>query len=355
MTPTIKDVAAHAGFSIATVSRAINAPHTVNPITLDKVRQSIDALNFRPSPLGRQLRGERTRLIGVVLPTLANPVFAECLQGIDDLASAQGYRLMLMTTQYDVDRERHAIETLREHRVEGLILTVADADTHPLLDELDRDGLLYVLMHNDTVRRPSVSVDNRLAAYDGVRRLIANGHRRILMLAGSFAASDRARQRHLGYTQAMQQAGLTAAPALEVDFNADELAPSVLAHLTHGANRPTALFCSNDLLAMVVMRGLRRARLKIPQDMSILGFDGLAMGELLSPALASICAPNREIGRAAWQRLLARIGGARDERAFPATSLALTLPHSVREGATIAALGSHADFDSASPTQGLTA
>ncbi len=72
MTPTIKDVAAHAGFSIATVSRAINAPHTVNPITLDKVRQSIDALNFRPSPLGRQLRGERTRLIGVIVPTLAN-------------------------------------------------------------------------------------------------------------------------------------------------------------------------------------------------------------------------------------------------------------------------------------------
>jgi DNA-binding LacI/PurR family transcriptional regulator len=350
MTPTIKDVAAHAGFSIATVSRAINAPHTVNPITLDKVRQSIDALNFRPSPLGRQLRGERTRLVGVVLPTLANPVFAECLQGIDDLASAQGYRLMLMTTQYDVERERHAIETLREHRVEGLILTVADADTHPLLDELDRDGLLYVLMHNDTVRRPSVCVDNRLAAYDGVRRLIAHGHRRILMLAGSFAASDRARQRHLGYTQAMEQAGLTAAPALEVDFNAEELAPSVLAHLTHGANRPTALFCSNDLLAMVVMRGLRRARLKIPHDMSILGFDGLAMGELLSPALASICAPNREIGCAAWRRLLARIGNARDQRTFAPASLALTLPHSVREGATIAALDARAERDRAAPS-----
>jgi DNA-binding LacI/PurR family transcriptional regulator len=334
MTPTIKDVAAHAGFSIATVSRAINAPHTVNPVTLDTVRRSIDALDFRPSALGRQLRGERTRLIGVILPTLANPVFAECLQGIDELAAAQGYRLMLMTTQYDTERERHAIETLREHRVEGL--TVADADTHPLLDELDRAGLLYVLMHNDTVRRPSVSVDNRLAAYEGVRMLIAHGHRRILMLAGTLAASDRARQRHLGYAQAMQQAGLAPAPALEVDFNADELSPSVLAHLTRGANRPTALFCSNDLLAMVVMRGLRRARLQIPRDMSILGFDGLAMGELLSPPLASVCAPNREIGCAAWQRLLARVTGGYET--FAETPLALTLPHSLREGATIAAI-----------------
>jgi len=206
--------------------------------------------------------------------------------------------------------------------------------------------MLYVLMHNDTVRRPSVSVDNRQAAYDGVRMLIAHGHRRILMLAGSFAASDRARQRHLGYTEAMQQAGLTPAPALEVDFNAEELAPSVLAHLTHGVNRPTALFCSNDLLAMVVMRGLRRARLKIPQDMSILGFDGLAMGELLSPPLASICAPNREIGCAAWRRLIERIDGTQPtgfEAALQAPSLSLTLPHTLREGATIAAISDTAD------------
>ncbi|MFC0402355.1 LacI family DNA-binding transcriptional regulator [Paraburkholderia rhizosphaerae] len=341
MTPTIKDVAAHAGFSIATVSRAINAPHTVNPVTLEKVRQSIEALGFRPSPLGRQLRGERSRLIGVVLPTIANPVFAECLQGIDELAAAQGFRLMLMTTQYDAERERHAIETLREQRVEGLILTVADADTHPLLDELDHAGMLYVLMHNDTVRRPSVSVDNRLAAFEGVRMLIAHGHRRILMLAGTLAASDRARLRHVGYSQAMQQAGLTPAPALEIDFNANELAPSVLAHLT-GNQRPTALFCSNDLLAMVVMRGLRRARFDVPRDMSILGFDGLAMGELLAPPLASIGSPNREIGCAAWRRLISRIDGT-----YADASLSLTLPHTLREGATIAAISNHADAASA--------
>src|SRR6201991_521357 len=201
MTPTIKDVAAHAGFSIATVSRAINAPHSVNPGTLEKVRQSIDALGFRPSPLGRQLRGGRSRLIGVVLPTLANPVFAECLQGIDELAAAQGYRLMLTTTQHDAERERHAIETLGEQRVEGLILTVADAATHPLLDELDRSGMLYVLMHNDTVRRPSVSVDNRLAPLEGVRMPIAHGHRPMLMLAFSLAASARTRVRHVQNSQ----------------------------------------------------------------------------------------------------------------------------------------------------------
>jgi len=339
MTSTIKDVAAHAGFSIATVSRAINAPHTVNVVTLAKVRQAIEALKFQPSSLGRQLRGERTRLIGVVLPTLANPVFAECLQGIDDLAAAQGYRLMLMTTQYDEERERHAIETLRAQRVEGLIMTVADGDMHPLLDELDANGPLYVLMHNDTRHRPSVSVDNHQAAYDGVRMLIAHGHRRILMLAGALSASDRARQRHAGYALAMRQAGLVPAPALEVDFNSDEIAPSVLTYLTRDRQRPTALFCSNDLLAMTVMRSLRRAQVRVPQDMSILGFDGLAMGELLAPPLASIGTPNREIGRSAWLQLMARIG-TEDGPGSPGlqASPPMTLPHTLRGGGTIAAI-----------------
>ncbi|KVN25587.1 LacI family transcriptional regulator [Burkholderia pyrrocinia] len=330
MTPTIKDVAALAGFSIATVSRAINAPHTVSPSTLVAIRTAIDALKFRPSPLGRQLRGERTRLVGVVLPTLANPVFADCLQGIDELATAAGFKLILMTTEYDEARERHAIETLREQRVEGLILTVADADTHPLLDMLDHDGPHYVLMHNDTQRRPSVSVDNRRAAYDGVRMLTAHGHRRVLMLAGSLAASDRARQRHLGYAQALEESGIAPLPPVEVDFNAPELPDAVLAHLTARRTRPTALFCSNDLLAMVVMRGLRRAGFSIPDDISVLGFDGIAIGELLAPPLASIATPNRDIGRHAWQRLVESIGGKPVERA------SRILPHTVRDGATVA-------------------
>ena len=122
--------------------------------------------------------------------------------------------------------------------------------------------------------------------------------------------------------------GITPAPALEVDFNAEELVPSVLAHLTSGPARPTALFCSNDLLAMVVIRGLRRARVNVPLDMSILGFDGLAVGELLSPPLASIGSPNREIGCAAWDRLIERIEGRR-ANATPAQnqSLSQILPH----------------------------
>jgi DNA-binding LacI/PurR family transcriptional regulator len=348
MTATIKDVAAHAGFSIATVSRAINAPHTVNPLTLAKIQAAIAALKFQPNALGRQLRAEHTGLIGIVLPTLANPVFAETLQGIDEAAGAAGYRLVLMTTQYDAERERHALATLRAQRVDGVVMTVTDGNSNPLLDALEAANLPYVLAHNDTACRPSVSVNNRRAARDGVRVLIAQGHRQILMLAGSLTASDRARQRHLGYCDAMQEAGLEPRAAIEVDFNAEQLAPAVLARLSEDRDRPTALFCSNDLLAMRVMRDLRAVHLDVPHDMSILGFDGLSIGELLSPALASVCAPNREIGVQAWRQLQAQIEVRQPAAANVAEMLdtgvrpvrsGLTLPHSVRHGATIAPYG----------------
>jgi DNA-binding LacI/PurR family transcriptional regulator len=339
MHSTIRDVAAHAGVSIATVSRALNTPELLNSETLAKVRGSIEALDFMPSARGRQLRGVRTRLVGVVVPTLANPVFAESLQGIDEAASASDYRLMLMTTAYDSARERRAIETLREQRVDGLIATVADAESNPLLDELDRIGLPYVLAHNDTVRRTAVSVDNRRAARDGVCALLRRGHRRILMMAGSFAESDRARLRYRGYEDAMLDAGLTPHAPLELDFNAEDLPPALLAHLSDPSRRPTALFCSNDRLAMIVMRGLRHAGLSVPHDISVLGFDGIPLGEWLSTALSSVATPNREIGRCAWRHLASRLGlPAETDDSGNAGPIPFKLPHSLRTGATIAPL-----------------
>jgi DNA-binding LacI/PurR family transcriptional regulator len=332
MHPTIKDVAAHSGVSIATVSRALNAPQLLTTETLAKVRESIEVLDFMPSARGRQLRGVHTRLVGVILPTLANPVFVESLQGIDEAASASDYRLMLMTTAYDSAREHRAIETLREQRVDGLIATVADAESNPLLDELDRIGLPYVLAHNDTTCRKAVSVDNRRAARDGVRVLIERGHRRVLMLAGSFAASDRARQRYRGYADALLDAGLAPHPPLELDFNAEELPATLLAHFCDQASRPSALFCGNDRLAMVVMRGLRHAGLCVPDDISVLGFDGIPLGDWLSPTLSSVATPNREIGRCAWHHLASQLG-LQTEISGPTP---FKLPHSLRTGATIA-------------------
>ncbi|VVE48797.1 LacI family DNA-binding transcriptional regulator [Pandoraea fibrosis] len=342
----IRDVAQRAGCSIATVSRALNSPQLVRPETLARVQAAAAELKFRPNALGRQLRGERTGLIGVMLPTLGNPVFADCLEGIEAAIDGTGRRLLLVTTQYDPERERNAIETLLQQRVDGLLLTLADAEHSALIDDLAAEGVACQLVYNDAPERPCVSVNNRAAAAQGVAMLIEAGHRDIVMVTGALHASDRAKRRYLGYGDAMQAAGLTPLPAFEIDFNSGARGERVrewLAQRERDGARPTALFCSNDLLALGVMRALREAGLRVPDDMSVLGFDGLAVGELLSPTLATVVQPSVDIGRHAAQRLLAQIEG-RDGRTGVATALpdaslgqALILPHEIRRGGTVAA------------------
>ncbi|WP_028534797.1 LacI family DNA-binding transcriptional regulator [Paludibacterium yongneupense] len=329
MTASIKDVAALAGVSIATVSRTLNTPDRVSPATRDTVRQAVATLGFRLSRIGQQLRGDRSRLIGVMLPSIASPVFAECVEGIEAAATAAGYQILLMSTAYDGVREQAALDTLLRQRVDGLILTVAHAHEHPLLDELERTGAPYVLVYNQCPHRPCVSVDNRGAARDGVAALITAGYRRIVMLSGAMAASDRAWQRYLGYGDALAAAGLVATPALEVDFNSVTLPAVVLAALTDPETRPDALFCGNDRLAMLVMRQLQQAGLALPRDIAILGFDGLDVGTLMSPVLASVCQPNARLGAMAMQSLDLAI---RDD----AAPVSRILPHSLRLGGSAA-------------------
>ncbi len=328
MPSTIHDVAELSGTSIATVSRALNEPSKVRDTTRERVLAAVRTLNFRPNLLGRQLRNVRTRLIGAVLPDVFNPVFGECMQGIEESAAASGHRVLLVTTRYDPRRESQAIDTLLSQRVDGLILTVAKADANPVLDELARSGVPYQLVYNHSPDHPCVCVDNRAAARDAVGVLVAQGHRRIRMLSGLRSTSDRAAQRYLGYCDALEQAGIRPAKPLEIDFNQPRLPDAVLHRLTEPRSRPTALFCGNDLLALVVMRALREAGVRIPEAMSVVGFDGLAIGELLTPPLATVVQPNRDIGIEAWRHLEAALDGGP-----PRSSV---LPYQMRAAGTVA-------------------
>jgi DNA-binding LacI/PurR family transcriptional regulator len=328
MAATIKDVATRADVSIATVSRVLNNPERVRPVTLATVRRAIAELDFRLSRVGQQLRGNRSRLIGVILPSISSPVFAECIQGIEAGAVQAGYQMLLMSTGYEEQREQDALDTMLRQRVDGLILTVAHAQAHPVLDELDRAAVPYTLVYNHSSSHPCVAVDNRQAAYDGVSALIQAGHRHIVMLSGSMTASDRAIQRHQGYCEALQHAGLSPAPVLEVNFNSEHLPDALLAPLLDPASRPDALFCGNDRLAMLVMRQLQQSGLLIPRDLSILGFDGQEIGLWLSPALGSVCQPNQQLGFCAMQSLATALSNS----SSPATSI---LPHSIRLGGSV--------------------
>lgn len=338
---TILDVAARAKVSPATVSRVLNESARVSADVARAVVAAAAALDFRPNLLGRSLRARRTGNIGVVLPTLAHPVFAECLDGLERATRADNYAVLLATTGYDPAQEDGAIERLLRHRVDGLVLTVADAARSRVLDKLERERVPYVLVYNELGRRsskhrPTVSVDNRAAARQMVEHLIGLGHRRIAMVAGSFRQSDRARLRHRGYVDAMQGNRCTPLPPIELPFMADD-ARSRLVDVLGRRERPTALFCSSDHLAMLVMRDLARLKLRVPQDVSVAGFDGVHVGTLMMPVLSTVSQPSSQIAATAVALLLGLIAG--DRSAAP-----VLLHHTLRIGGSTAPPTGDADF-----------
>jgi DNA-binding LacI/PurR family transcriptional regulator len=276
-----------------------------------------------------------------MLPTLENAVFAECWRGIEESAMASDYSLMLVTSGYDTARERERIEYLLRHRVDGMVLTVADAAESTVLDQLDRESVPYVLAYNQVSAqgalrgRHSVSVDNRASACEGVKALIAAGHRRITVVSGAFMASDRARQRFAGYEDAMLAHGLAPLEPVCLPSHTASNAAQVR-ELMGRADAPTAFFCTNDLLAIGVISDLKRLGLRVPGDVSVLGYDGIALGALVEPPLATVVQPNSEIGAQAVRQLLHRLKH-RNKIHEDAAEGAFLLPHLLRIDGTVGA------------------
>lgn len=331
---TIRDVSDGAGVSPATVSRVFNAPDTVRPELRERVQAAAVALGYRPNASARSLRTQRTRALGVVLPTLLNPVFAECLQGIAQAAAAAGYSIVPFTTDYKLAHETHAANLLLARGVDALILCVANAARSAVLARLRSAKSPYVLIYNRHDRHPCVSVDGRAAVTALVARLHALGHRHILMVSGALATSDRAQQRHQGYLQGMASTGLKP-QLLEVPFmdGATERIAEYLAARQVIPQAPTAVVCSNDLLAIRCMRAAHQVGLRVPEDLSVAGFDGITLGEDMTPALSTIVQPSSEIGQRSVELLVQALAGS--VRLSPANSLTLDLHF--REGESIAA------------------
>jgi len=345
--PSIKQVAQLAGVSISTVSRLLNTPGAVSAQTAEKIHRSIAQLGFRPNFTGRNLRSGHSRTVGVVLPALTDAVFAHCLQGIELAARELGYAVLFATTGCQPDAESAVVEMLIGHRVDGMILTVADAAANACLDVLEREGIPFVLAGSSpaapqagvpSCTRTSVSIDNRAAARDAVRHLLQLGHRRIRMLSGRFEAADHHIRRHEGYLDAMREAGLDPLPVIQVASHTPTLVAcrQMMAAVDGGEPHPTALFCASDWLAMCVMRDLNTLGLRVPEDMSVMGIDGLPVGELMQPALSSVAQPFGRIGDVALRALVEAL----ECGATAPTGMHRVLPHVVRAGGTTAAPGS---------------
>lgn len=324
--PTIREVASRAGVSVATVSRVMNGRGSVSERTRLTVDEAIRETGFRPNVIGRGLKTARSGTLGVLVPSLRNPIFADAVQGIEHAAEAGGYRILLTSSNYVPEKEVAAIDVLLCNRVEGLVLTVADESTSRALEFLGRAHVPFVLVFNPagTASHSIVTIDNYAAAREIVSRLMQMGHRRVAMIAGDPQASDRSNQRRAGYEQALVDGGLRPGPVIEVGFDSRDLARHCRFLLSCDP-APTALFCSTDMLAIVAIRGFTALGLKVPDDISVAGFDGIEIGQCMSPSLATVVQPAEDMGMRAVEHLLERLNAG-----APATNL--TLPYRLRHG-----------------------
>jgi len=327
---SIQEVAKKAGVSSATVSRVFNLPDKVTLATRQRVERIAKTLGYVPNASARTLRTQRSRVLGVVLPTLLNPVFAEFLDGIASAATAAGYAILPITTDYKLAQEDQSVNLLMAGNVDGMILVVSNPATSKALKRLKEAGLPYVLAYNRHAAHPCVSVDSEAAVTTLVAYLAQLGHSRITLVSGLLAASDRAQQRLRGFEKGMVAVGLKSISLLEVPFV--KSAVQDISKLLSTKTRPTALVCSNDLLAIRSIRAAHLAGLRVPQDLSVVGFDGIALGEDLTPILSSITQPNTEIGsRAAGLLMQVLAAGATLK-----PNASLTLPHAFRVGESCA-------------------
>ena len=327
---SILDIATQAGVSPATVSRVFNSPHLVSERTREQILAVALEHGYRPNASARTLRTQRSHVIGVVLPTLTNPVFAECLQGITQATAAHGYAIMPATTEYKIANEIEAVAQLQAFGVDGVLLVVSDADSSQAVAQLQAQETPYVLVYNRHPDHPCVSVEGELAVHDLVQELVQLGHKKIAMVCGQLQASDRAQQRYAGFVAGMNKAGLKPATLIEVPFV--ETAIDNISSVLSADSRPTALICSNDLLAVRAIRAAHQCGLRVPQDISVTGFDGIGLGQDLTPALSTIAQPNARMGHEGVQLLVRSI----EAGSVPAAGDSITLDYEFHRGESCA-------------------
>lgn len=320
---TLEQVAFRAGCSLATASRVLNRNGPASDLMVRKVRRAAAELGYHSAgKLGRR------PVVGVLIPSITNPVFASSLSSIQNRMLVAGHGVLIAQSNYDPAREADAVAALLNDRPTGLILTVCDPSTSQAL--LARLPPTVLLNNLPTAQFPAaVTADNRGAGREITAFLIGMGHRRILFLSGNFAASDRAHLRYRGYLDAMAESGLTALDAVQIPFvnGYDQLDLG----MAMNSLAPTAIIASNDLLALGVIGALKREGLSVPGDVSVAGFDGIAIGRLIDPPLTTIEMPDASMGVTAASLLLDMA-----ENAAPARHL--DVAYTLRRGGTVRAI-----------------
>lgn len=298
---TVKEIAAAANVSVATVSRALQRPEIVSETTRQHIHEVVKRLGYTPNAQARNLRTARTRLIVALLPDIANPFFSEVIRGIEQVAHESGYSVLLGETQSSLVREQAYADMVAARQADGIITM------SPRVPAIPIQGRLPVVNACEYVKDSqicSVYVDNVAAAAAAVDYLAMLGHRDVAFIAGP-PSSPICVDRELGYQLALQRAGIALNPALAAvgDFSIEAGERAI--DLLLSREQPfSAVFCSNDEMAIGAMRALSARGLRVPEDVSVVGFDDIRFARYTTPALTTIAQPKNALGREATTMLI---------------------------------------------------
>lgn len=305
---TLNDIATLAGVTKMTVSRYLRTPEKVKPETARRIASVIEEVGYQPDPDNPAINSNAIERIGVLVPSFNNQIFADLLAGVESAAAARGYQTLVVNYDYDRQKEEEQIATVLAFNVKALLLTES---VHSIRAEkylrTARIPVAEVMGLAKNPGRINVGFDNFRAGLDMTRMLLASGKRQIIYFG---AMSDlRDEQRYAGYCQAMSDAGLSAGRIMPGKISSVTMGTGMMTLARQMYPQMDGILCTNDDLAVGVLRECRACGIQVPEQMAIAGFHGLEIGQVTTPRLASVLTPRFDMGKIATELLIKKING----------------------------------------------
>ncbi|WP_410770198.1 LacI family DNA-binding transcriptional regulator [Fontibacillus sp. BL9] len=330
----IKDVAERAGVSVTSVSRVLNGEKYISQSILDKVNRAIKELNYSPSQIARSLKKQKTDTIGVIVPDFTNYFCSTILSSIEESASEYGYNLIVCNIAENLDKELKYLHAVQEMRVDGIIIMHQKVDERILsFIESASMPILFSCVRSPLPDRFSVLINDYQAARDATEYLISLGHRRIAFLGGDLEDVTSGQSRYQGYLDALNQSGIPQNSDFIRFGNYKQESGRLMMQeiLEQGqGERPTVVFAASDDMAVGAMNCILDYGLRVPEDISVMGFDDSLIARAVRPMLTSVHQPARELGRTSLEYLHSLI----EDRGSRPDSKEIYLPHRIMERAS---------------------
>ncbi|WP_445490790.1 LacI family DNA-binding transcriptional regulator [Niallia sp. 03133] len=329
MSITIKDVAKQAGVSIATVSRVLNGSKPVSLKVKEKVLQVVEETGFNPNQVARSLIMKKSSLIGVLIPDIKNAFFSLFVSGVEEASYKAEYTTLLCNTNGELETELHYLNILREKYVDGVIILSSTPEKKKKQREFFNKHNIPVVFASHHEKEEDhfsyVNIDEEKAFYDGTKFLIDLGHRDIAMLGGTLSYYDSGIIRYQGYIKALEDHHITMNKKWVMDGGYDIASGYKRGKILFSQeNRPTAVCCASDMIAIGAIRAAEECGLSVPEDVSIMGFDDIPIAEAYRPSLTTIRQPIVELGIEAANMLFEQM----KEKDGPAERVRI-LPHEI--------------------------